>query len=99
MTEAGTRDSALRWEVFVTPGIPTVASDLAPGTKHLMWSPISSTLVYGKRDAVAPRQKSKRPMKAHHPCLEKLLIQFLFRFEISVSELSDHSREAIKAPR
>jgi len=27
MTEAGTRDSALRWEVFVTPGIPTVASD------------------------------------------------------------------------
>jgi hypothetical protein len=38
--------------VFVTPGIPTVASDLAPGTKQLMWSPISSTLVYGKRDAV-----------------------------------------------
>jgi len=36
----------------VTPGIPTVASDLAPGTKQLMWSPISSTLVYGKRDAV-----------------------------------------------
>jgi hypothetical protein len=47
----------------------------------------------------APRQKSKRPMKAHHPCLEKLLIQFLFRFEISVSELSDHSRDAIKAPK
>jgi len=38
--------------VFVTPGIPTVASDLAPGTKQLMWSPISSTLVSGKRDAV-----------------------------------------------
>ena len=36
----------------MTPGIPTVASDLAPGTKQLMWSPISSTLVYGKRDAV-----------------------------------------------
>ena len=35
----------------MTPGIPTVASDLAPGTKQLMWSPISSTLVYGKRDA------------------------------------------------
>src|SRR5882762_8461756 len=52
MTEAGTRDSALRWEVFVTPGIPTVASGLAPGTKQMMWSPISSTLVYGKRDAV-----------------------------------------------
>jgi glyoxylase-like metal-dependent hydrolase (beta-lactamase superfamily II) len=38
--------------VFVTPGIPTVVSDLTPGTKQLMWSPISSTLVYGKRDAV-----------------------------------------------
>ena len=38
-------------------------------------------------------------MKAHHPCLEKLLIQFLFRFETSVSESSDHSRDAIKAPK
>jgi len=50
-----------------------------------------------KRLPLAKNQK--RPMKAHHPCLEKLLIQFLFRFEISVSELSDHSREAIKAPK
>ena len=36
----------------MTPGIPTVVSDLTPGTKQLIWSPISSTLVYGKRDAV-----------------------------------------------
>jgi glyoxylase-like metal-dependent hydrolase (beta-lactamase superfamily II) len=36
----------------VTPGIPTVTSDLAPGTNQLMWSPISSTLISGKRDAV-----------------------------------------------
>src|SRR3989454_3421987 len=42
----------LNWEVFVTPGIPTVTSDLPPGTKQQMWSPISSTLIYGKRDAV-----------------------------------------------
>ena len=42
----------LKWDVFVTPGIPAVTSDLAPGTKRLMWSPISSTLIYGKRDAV-----------------------------------------------
>jgi len=42
----------LNWEVFVTPGIPTVTSDLAPGTKQLMWSPISSTLISGKRDSV-----------------------------------------------
>src|SRR5438034_396341 len=42
----------LNWDVFVTPGIPTVTSDLPPGTKQQMWSPISSTLNYGKRDAV-----------------------------------------------
>jgi glyoxylase-like metal-dependent hydrolase (beta-lactamase superfamily II) len=38
--------------VFVTPGIPTVTSDLPPGAKQQMWSPISSTLIYGRRDAV-----------------------------------------------
>jgi hypothetical protein len=51
-TEVGTRDLPLKWEVFVTPGIPTVTSDLPPGTKQQMWSPTSSTLIYGKRDAV-----------------------------------------------
>ena len=51
-TEAGTRDLPLKWDVLVTPGIPTVTSDLAPGTKQLMWSPISSTLISGKRDSV-----------------------------------------------
>ena len=50
-TKAGTRDLPLNWDVLVTPSIPTVTSDLAPGTKQLMWSPISSTLIYGKRDA------------------------------------------------
>ena len=50
MTEVRTRDIPLNWDVFVTPGIPTVTSDLPPGTKQQMWSPISST--YGKRDAV-----------------------------------------------
>jgi len=42
----------LHWDVFVTPGIPTVTSDRPPGTTQQMWSPISSTLIYGKRDAV-----------------------------------------------
>jgi glyoxylase-like metal-dependent hydrolase (beta-lactamase superfamily II) len=51
-TEGGTRDLPLKWEVFVTSGIPTVTSDQPPGTKQQMWSPISSTLIYGKRDAV-----------------------------------------------
>jgi glyoxylase-like metal-dependent hydrolase (beta-lactamase superfamily II) len=49
MTEVATRgDIALNWDVFVTPGIPIVTSDLPQG----MWSPISSTLIYGKCDAV-----------------------------------------------
>jgi glyoxylase-like metal-dependent hydrolase (beta-lactamase superfamily II) len=52
MTEIATGDRALNWDVLVTPGIPAVSSDLAPGTKQLMWSPISSTLISGKRDCV-----------------------------------------------
>src|SRR5437016_13735980 len=42
----------LHWDVFVTPGIPTVTSDLPPGTTQQMWSPRASTLIYGKRDAI-----------------------------------------------
>ncbi len=52
MTAVTTRDNPLKWEVFVTPGIPVVTSDLPPGSKQRLWSPISSTLIYGKRDAV-----------------------------------------------
>lgn len=52
MTEVATRVVPLNWAVFVTPGIPIVTSDLPPGTKQRMWSPISSTLISGKRDAV-----------------------------------------------
>jgi hypothetical protein len=36
-------NGSLKWEVFVAPGIPAAASDLPPGTKQGMWSPISST--------------------------------------------------------
>jgi glyoxylase-like metal-dependent hydrolase (beta-lactamase superfamily II) len=52
LSTGGDVNESLKWEVFVTPGIPTAGSDLAPGTKQLMWSPISSTLISGKRDAV-----------------------------------------------
>src|SRR6266851_1541549 len=45
-------NESLKSEVFVAPGIPTAASDLPPDTKQGMCSPISSTLIYGKRDAV-----------------------------------------------
>ncbi len=52
MTDIETRDMPLNWEVFVTPGIPTVTSDLPPGTEQRLWSPIAATLISGKRDAV-----------------------------------------------
>jgi hypothetical protein len=42
----------LNWEVFVTPGISVATSDVPPGQKQRTYSPISSTLIYGKHDAV-----------------------------------------------
>src|SRR5215467_15669905 len=44
--------SPLNWEVFVTPGIPVATSDVPPGQKQRTYSPISSTIIYGKHDAV-----------------------------------------------
>ena len=52
MTAVATGEITLNWDVLVTPGIPAVSSDLAPGAKQLMWSPISSTLISGQRDCV-----------------------------------------------
>jgi len=42
----------LQWEVLVSAQIPVVTSDLPPGASEMKWSPISSTLISGKRDAV-----------------------------------------------
>ena len=42
----------LKADVFVTPSIPVVTTDLAPGENARPWPPISSTLIYGSRDAV-----------------------------------------------
>jgi len=42
----------LSWKVFVTSGIPIAIGDLPPGQERRLWSPISSTLISGKRDAV-----------------------------------------------
>jgi hypothetical protein len=53
MTEVGTRDiPQLNWDVLVTPGIPIATSDLPPGVKQGKFQAITSTLIYGKRDAV-----------------------------------------------
>jgi hypothetical protein len=37
---------------FVTPGIPLLTNDPPPRIKETFWSPTSSTLIFGKRDAV-----------------------------------------------
>ena len=42
----------LKYDVFVTPSIPVVTTDFAPGEHGRPWPPISSTLTYGSRDAV-----------------------------------------------
>jgi glyoxylase-like metal-dependent hydrolase (beta-lactamase superfamily II) len=52
MAEVRTPPVQLKWDVFVTPGIPSMTTDLPPGAKQRLWSPMSSTLISGKRDAV-----------------------------------------------
>src|SRR6202047_5381910 len=44
--------SRLQWEVFVSAQIPVVTNDFPLGASEMKWSPISSTLISGKRDAV-----------------------------------------------
>jgi glyoxylase-like metal-dependent hydrolase (beta-lactamase superfamily II) len=46
------KSTHLKWDVFVTPSIPVVTNDFAPGEHERPWPPISSTLIYGSRDAV-----------------------------------------------
>ncbi|HWZ57361.1 MAG TPA: MBL fold metallo-hydrolase [Gemmatimonadaceae bacterium] len=52
MTAVSTTDTALTWDVLVTPGIPMVTGNPPPGTTQMLWSPISSTLITGQRDAI-----------------------------------------------
>ncbi len=47
-----TQEISLKWDVFLAPSIPAITSDLPPGEKQRPWPPISSTLIYGERDAV-----------------------------------------------
>jgi hypothetical protein len=73
MTEVATgRDLPLKWEVLVTPGIPAVTSDLAPGTKQRPWPPISSTLISGERDAVLVDAIWRRGNPKHLPMSQLL---------------------------
>jgi glyoxylase-like metal-dependent hydrolase (beta-lactamase superfamily II) len=51
MNVIDTNDGSLKWEVF-TSKRPGLSRDLPPGKEALMWVSNSSTLIYGKRDAV-----------------------------------------------
>jgi len=44
--------SVLKWEVFVTPGIPIVTPDRPPGIRETYFQATASTLICGTRDAV-----------------------------------------------
>jgi glyoxylase-like metal-dependent hydrolase (beta-lactamase superfamily II) len=44
--------SVLKWEVFVTPGIPIVMADRPPGVPETFFQATADTLIYGTRDAV-----------------------------------------------
>src|SRR5215831_19423374 len=46
------KETLLNWKVFTTPGIPIRTNTPAPNTKETFWHPNSSTLIYGKHDAV-----------------------------------------------
>ena len=42
----------LNWDVFVTPGIPIVMTDMLPGLSEARFQAMASTLIHGRRDAV-----------------------------------------------
>lgn len=42
----------LKWDVFMTHGIPIVTIDMPPGVKEVYFQAMASTLIYGERDAV-----------------------------------------------
>ncbi|MET8309537.1 MBL fold metallo-hydrolase [Micromonospora sp. NPDC005173] len=42
----------LTWSTHVAPAKPVVSTNLPPGESRELWSPTSSTLIYGDRDAV-----------------------------------------------
>src|SRR5205809_225901 len=44
--------ASLTWDVHVAPPEPLPSGDLAPREQQRSWSPISSTLISGERDAV-----------------------------------------------
>jgi glyoxylase-like metal-dependent hydrolase (beta-lactamase superfamily II) len=46
------RAEPLKWEVFVTPGIPIAQAQRPEGVHETFFQAMASTLIYGKRDAI-----------------------------------------------
>ena len=51
-THNDSRQDALKWEVFTTPGIPVVTADRPPGIRETYFQAMTSTFIYGTSDAV-----------------------------------------------
>src|SRR5258705_6053935 len=51
-TIKSSQPDALKWEVFLTPGIPIVSSDRPAGVRETYFQAMASTLIYGNSDAV-----------------------------------------------
>src|ERR1700680_4243108 len=51
-TTKKTQAESLRWEVFVTPGIPIRTADRPAGLTETFFQAMASTLIYGEKDAV-----------------------------------------------
>jgi glyoxylase-like metal-dependent hydrolase (beta-lactamase superfamily II) len=48
----GSQSEPLKWEVFVTPGIPIAQAERPEGVQETYFQPMASTLIYGENDAV-----------------------------------------------
>jgi len=48
----GSQLEPLKWEVFVTPGIPIAQAERPEGVQETYFQPMASTLIYGENDAV-----------------------------------------------
>ncbi len=47
-----TSQSEITYDVFISDPIPQAIATLLPNGDHQMWSPMSSTLIYGSTEAV-----------------------------------------------
>lgn len=52
MSKTTAKDAPLKWDVFVTPGIPIASPSRPAGVQETYFQAMASTLIYGKRDAV-----------------------------------------------